>query len=192
MPLGDISWRPPRLESGRVLLRGYEPGDVDDIFAYGSDPEVTPFMAWDRHRTVADARTFLDAVVATSYRRRELDYALCLRGAPSPVIGGVGLFWRSARHQVMELGYVLHRAYWGRGLVPEAARALMRFAFETTPVERIYAPIFAPNAKSRRAAEKMGMTLDGVLRSAVAFRGQRWDEAIYSILRGEASKLAEP
>ncbi len=59
------------------------------------------------------------------------------------------------------------------------------FAFRTTKVERIYAPIFAENAKSRRAAEKMGLRFEGVLRSCVEFRGERRDEAIYAIVRGD-------
>jgi len=59
--------------------------------------------------------------------------------------------------------------------------------FRTTAVERIHAPILAENARSRRAAEKMGLTLDGVLRSALELRGRRWDETIYSILRTESS-----
>ena len=79
----------------------------------------------------------------------------------------------------------MNQAYWGRGLIPEAGRALMRHVFATTSVQRIYAPVFAPNVKSRRAAEKIGMTLDGVLRSSVDYHDKRWDEAIYSILPSE-------
>ena len=69
--------------------------------------------------------------------------------------------------------------------IPEAGRALIAHAFATTEVERIYAPIFAPNTQSRRTAEKLGLRLDGVLRSQLSLGGQRWDEAIYSVLRGE-------
>jgi ribosomal-protein-alanine N-acetyltransferase len=92
---------------------------------------------------------------------------------------------RSQQHRVMEICYVLCRAAWANGYLPEAGRCLLRHAFETTNVHRIYAPIFAENTKSRRAAEKMGMKLDGVLRSALFFKGRRWDEAIYSVLKGE-------
>ncbi len=56
---------------------------------------------------------------------------------------------------------------------------------ETTFRPPRIAPVFAPNIKSRRVAEKMGMKLDGVLRSGRSLRGQRWDEAIYSVLRDE-------
>ena len=186
MALSDVTWRPPRLETDRLLLRGWEPTDVDAVFAYASDPEVTPFMAWDRHRSLADSRTFLDVFVAEKYAAQELDYCICLRSDPTDAIGGIGLYWSYRPHGTMELGYVLRRSAWGNGFVPEAGRRLIRHAFETTDVARVFAPIFAQNEKSRRAAEKMGLELDGVLRSAVQYRGRRWDEAIYSVLRKDA------
>ena len=183
--LAEVSWRPPPLKTERLLLRGYEPSDLRDIFAYASDPEVTRFMSWNRHESVADSQRFLDQWVARHYANRELDFAICERTAPHRVIGGIGLFWRSRNHGVMELGYVLSKAHWGQGYVPEAGRLLLRHGFETKPVWRIYAPIFRENDKSHRAAQKMGLTFEGVHRSALLLRGRRWDEAVYAILREE-------
>ena len=179
------AFRPPTLTTERLVLRGYALSDVPGIFAYSSDLETTRFMAWDTARSTADTLVFLNQVVAACYQKRELDYALALREDPATIVGGVGLYWRPQEHQVMELGYILRKESWGQGLMVEAARALMRHAFATTDVQHIFAPILAPNAKSRRAAEKMGMKLDGVLRSSRLYRGQRWDMAIYSLLRGE-------
>jgi ribosomal-protein-alanine N-acetyltransferase len=187
MALSDVTWRPPRLETDRLLLRGWEPTDVEAVYAYASDPEVTPFMAWDRHRALADSQTFLDVWVAEQYAGQELDYCMCLRSDPADALGGIGLYWRSRPHGTMELGYVLRRSAWGNGFVPEAGRRLIRHAFETTEVARIFAPIFAQNTKSRRAAEKMGLEFEGVMRSAALHRGLRWDEAIYAILRDAPS-----
>ncbi len=181
--LVDVAWRPPQIETERLLLRGREPEDAEAIFRYASDPEVTPFMAWQPSRSLEDVWDFLDGLTAHHYEEEELDYALTLRSAPELLIGGIGVYWRPRQHRVMELGYVLDKGHWGQGLVPEAARALIQFAFRTTRVERIYAPIFADNAKSRRAAEKIGLHFEGVLRSCVEFRGERRDEAIYAIVR---------
>jgi [ribosomal protein S5]-alanine N-acetyltransferase len=183
--LVDVAWRPPAIETERLLLRGREPEDAEAIFRYASDPEVTPDMAWEPSRSLEDVWEFLDGLTAHNYEQEELDYAIAFRSAPEVLIGGVGVTWHPRTHRVMELGYVLDKAHWGQGLVPEAARALIQFAFRTTPVERIYAPIFTGNAKSRRTAEKIGLRFEGVLRSSVEFRGVRRDEAIYAILRGE-------
>jgi len=185
--LNDEAWRPPQVETPRLVLRGWELSDVQQVYDYASDPEVAAFMAWERHTSSEHSLSFLNGFVAQAYSNRELSYALCLRSAPERALGGIGVHWRSRGHKVLELGYVLSRSHWGQGYMPEAGRELIAFAFRTTPVERIYAPIFGANAKSRRAAEKMGMTFEGVLRSALELRGQRWDEAIYSVLRSEVA-----
>jgi ribosomal-protein-alanine N-acetyltransferase len=185
MNLNEVTWRPPTIETERLILRGYEPSDAPAIYVYASDPEVTPFMAWNRSRNIEDVHTFLNEGVARLYAAEELSYALTLREAPNFVIGGVGVIWRPRAHRVLELGYILTKLHWGNGYVPEASLALMRFAFQNTDVARIFAPIFAANSKSRRCAEKIGLKFEGVQRSAHEYRGQRWDEAFYAILRGE-------
>ena len=182
-PLARIAWRPPLLRNERLVLRGYELADAQAVYAYASDPETTQYMAWERHRSVDDALTFLNQWVGASYRRGDLDYAICLADRPEHAIGGLGLYVSSERERVMQLGYILSRSHWGRGLLPGAAQLLIDHAFATRDVERIYAPIFSENTRSRRAAEKIGLRLDGVLRSARAFHGRRWDEAIYAVLR---------
>jgi ribosomal-protein-alanine N-acetyltransferase len=183
--LSDVPWRPPQLTGERVLLRPWRAEDEEAVFAYASDERVTPYMAWDRHTSRADSHFFLHELVAANYRTEQLDYAICLAAEPDVAVGGMGIYLRSLQHRTAELGYVLSCEQWGKGLVPEAGRLLIGHVFRTTDVERIYAPIFGENVKSRRAAEKMGMTLDGVLRSSVFVRGVRRDEAIFSVLRSE-------
>lgn len=185
LTLAAVQWRPPLMTTERLILRGWQPADADAVFRYASDPDVAKYMSWDRHRDIDDTHCFFNDFVADQYEQHQLEYAVCERANPELAIGGVGLYWRSREDRVMEIGYVLAKEYWGRGYVPEAARSLLRHAVATTNVYRIYAPIFADNVKSRRAAEKMGFQLDGVLRSALERRGRRWDEAIYSILRHE-------
>jgi ribosomal-protein-alanine N-acetyltransferase len=115
--LADVAWRPPRIATDRVVLRGFEDGDAGAVFAYASDPEVARYMLWDCHRTLADTHAFF-AMTAGDYQRHALSYALALRSAPDVVIGGTSLLWRSEAHGTMELGYVLARPYWGQGLLP--------------------------------------------------------------------------
>ena len=123
-----------------------------------------------------EAHDFLNSWVADAYRKGELKYAVCLADEPERIIGGIDLRVDPNQHRTMELGYILAREHWGRGYMPEAARKLIEHAFATTDVQRIEAPIF-PNTRSRRAAEKMSLSLDGVLRSSRAARGQCWDVA---------------
>ena len=185
MNLNEVTWRPPVIETERLVLRGYELDDAPAIYAYASDPEVTPYMTFDRSRSIDEVLVFLNGRIASSYCEQQLEYMLALRDEPDIAIGALSAVWYSRAHRVLELGYILAKEHWGNGYMPEAGRALMRFAFETTNAARIFAPIFAPNAKSRRCAEKIGLTLEGIHRSALELRGQRWDEAIYAVLRDE-------
>jgi ribosomal-protein-alanine N-acetyltransferase len=189
--LRDVAFRPPTLVTSRLILRGLEPADETAIFRYASNPQVTAFMAWDAHRSIEDTRTFLHEFVAANYRMGVLDYAICLREEPDRVIGTMGVYLRSAQHQTAELGYILSNEHWGKELVPEAGRKLIDHVFRSTWANRIAAPIFGENTRSRKAASKMGMTLDGVLRESLCFRGVRRDEAIYSILRSEWAQASD-
>lgn len=189
--LAEIPFRPPRLETARLILRGYEPSDKAAIYDYASDIETTKYVFWERHRELADAETFLEGFVSENYTAKAFDYAICEKHRPERVIGGIGVYFRSVPHQTMELGYILHRDFWGRGYVPEAGRTLVLHAFHTTDVERIYAPILEENEKSRRAAEKMGLRFEGVHRGALLIRGKRSSEAIYAILRADLAPHPE-
>jgi RimJ/RimL family protein N-acetyltransferase/ADP-ribose pyrophosphatase YjhB (NUDIX family) len=193
MALSDVVFRPPTLISERLLLRGYEATDVAAIYDYASDEETTRYMAWDRHRTLEHTHAFLDGFVAGAYRAGLDEYAICLRSDPNRVVGGIAVRLTSELHKTAELGYVLHRQYWGQGLVVEAARLLLARAFESGEVERVFAPIMVENLRSRRVAEKLGFSLEGVLRSSWYLRGRRWDEARYALLRDEwHAQGAEP
>ena len=110
--------------------------------------------------------------------------ALALRTAPDAIIGGLGALCDSRAHRVMHVGYILAKEHWGKGYMPEAVRALLAHALETTDVQRIFAPIFAENDKSRRAAEKAGLSFTG--RAALECRAPRpalGSQAIYALVR---------
>ncbi len=167
------------------MLRGWEPSDRDAVYAYASDPLVTEHMDWDRHTSASDATTFLDEIVAPKYEKKTLTYALGLKEAPERAIGGVEVVWNPEAEKVLELGYVLHKEFWGQGLMEEACLCLLSVAWTRTQAARIFAPIMTGNWRSRRLAEKLDLHLDGILRSHISRRGERRDVAIYSQLRGE-------
>jgi ribosomal-protein-alanine N-acetyltransferase len=183
--LGEVEFRPPVITTERLFLRGWEPEDVDSVFRYASDPEVTRYMDWERHRSLDDSWVFLDHVIARQYVVEAYSYAVCLRERPWAALGGIGVVWEHREHEVMELGYVLARSEWGKGYVVEAALALLSRVFLDLKPQHVFAPVFADNARSCRVCEKLGMHLDGVRRQ-VRKRGEnRHDLAFYSLLKDE-------
>jgi ribosomal-protein-alanine N-acetyltransferase len=83
------------------------------------------------------------------------------------------------------LGYALSRDYWGRGLMAEAAGAMISFGFREMNLNRIEARCIAENTASTRVMEKAGMLCEGTLRQRELIKGEHRDIKIYSILRDE-------
>lgn len=82
-------------------------------------------------------------------------------------------------------GYAFGRSWWGQGFATEVAEAIVRLAFESYDAAVVWATADARNTASRRVLEKAGLRLDGVLRQRRIHRGERHDEAHFSILRDE-------
>ncbi len=110
-------------------------------------------------------------------------FAVTLRES-AELIGTIGLHVNTD-HGHAELGYWIGVPYWGRGYATEAAAAVMRFGFETLPLNRIFAIHFSRNPASGRVLQKIGMRHEGTLRQHL----KKWDEYVdleyYGILRSD-------
>ena len=101
-----------------------------------------------------DAKFFLDEVVPN-----EWTWAITMHGS-SKMIGSVGLAPDEANGGV-ELGYWLSRAFWGRGIVTEAARATVDFGFYRLALPVIAAGYWKKNLLSGRVLSKLGFVETG-------------------------------
>lgn len=161
------------------------PGDAEAVFAYSSDPRVTRHSGWGTHRSVEDSRSFLRFMVER-YENGEPGNWGIVHKASGELVGNCGFaFGWSPEHARAELGYTLSRAYWGRGLMPEAVRRVIRFGFERLNLNRIEARCFAENSASERVMQKAGMLYEGTLREQLFIRGSYRDMKMYAILRSE-------
>ncbi|MDQ4106675.1 MAG: GNAT family N-acetyltransferase [Actinomycetota bacterium] len=149
---------PPELMTERLLLRKMRSDDAGEIFAYASDPEVTRYMRWETHRTIDDSRAFLDLVLGKYEGGGEPDWGIVHKES-GRFTGTCGFIEYSPEHSRIELGYVLAKEFWGRGLMPEAVRAIIRFGFEELGLNRIEARCIAENIAS---ATVIGEGRDGL------------------------------
>jgi ribosomal-protein-alanine N-acetyltransferase len=187
-------WTPPTLETERLVLRPLTSADTTAVFLYASNPAVTRFTLFETHQTLDDSRWFVGDYTRSRYASREPDpFGLVLKTDPlQTIIGTIGAHWASQPNLTMEFGYSLAEPFWGRGLVVEAARAVMRYVFEEYAVERLQAQVFAGNDASERVLQKLGFAREGVLRSLVLRRGRWWDIVMYSLLRAEWDRGQTP
>ena len=140
------------LQTKRLILRPWSENDAEELYKYASDPEVGPPAGWPPHTSAENSREIIRTVLSAPET-----YAVCLKENGKP-IGSVGLHRNdlAERDDEYELGYWIGKPFWGQGLIPEASRELLRYAFEDLGMNRIWCGYYDGNEKSRRVQEKLG------------------------------------
>jgi RimJ/RimL family protein N-acetyltransferase len=178
------------IETPRLALRDFRDADFEAVHAYASDPEVTRFMAWGPNDAEL-TREFLAraAALAREAPRSAWELAIADR-ARDEVIGSCGAYARRAHYDEWEIGYVLGRPYWRRGLGAEAVGALVGFAFERLGAHRLFATVDPANAASAGLLRRLGFRLEGHQRADTRVRGAWRDSLVFARLATEREKGA--
>lgn len=174
----------PVLNTERLILRPVQADDIQDIYAYAKDPEVSFFVPWEVHNSIEDTRQFVNFVLADYAAGRVNCWALVLKEI-GKVVGTAGFNKWSPGDRRAEVGYTLARELWGQGLTSEAMGAIICFGFEELNLLRIDALCQVDNIASARVMEKSGLKFEGVLRQYYFIKGAQRDMKIYSIIRSE-------
>lgn len=144
---------PMILQTERLILRPWCEADADECFRYAKDPRVGPICGWPPHPDVAHTRRIIRDVLSAPET-----YAVILKETGLP-IGSIGLHFQSdlaKQNDEAELGYWLGVPYWGMGLMTEAAREMLRHAFEDLTLEKVWCGYYDGNERSKRVQEKCG------------------------------------
>lgn len=142
----------------RLLLRPWRDGDAPALYELAKDPRVGPAAGWPVHESVENSLEIIRTVLSEPET-----YAVCDRQT-GEVLGSIGLMVGPAASSLCaddteaEIGYWIGVPYWGRGLIPEAVRALQRYAFAELKLDTLWCGYFDGNEKSRRVQEKCGFT----------------------------------
>lgn len=144
------------LETPRLYLRAFRQSDLQDFFDYASVEGVGEMAGWKHHETLADTQRVLDMFLA------EKNIFALVDKETGKVIGSLGLHvshMDGTEYELLrakEIGYVLSKAYWGRGLMCEAVGEALRFCFDTLGAELVTVGHYEDNDRSRRVIEKSG------------------------------------
>jgi ribosomal-protein-alanine N-acetyltransferase len=157
---------PTLFETDRLLLRRPRASDAVTMFTrYASDPEVTRFLGWPTHRSVADTAEFLTFCEAHWRQWRVGPYLIESRRTGA-LVGSTGLGFETP-HQAAT-GYVLARDAWGHGYATEALLAMRALAFRLG-VQRLYALCHPEHRASSHVLEKCGFSSEGLLPAHTEF-----------------------
>ncbi|GAA2466477.1 GNAT family N-acetyltransferase [Agromyces soli] len=187
----------------RLVIRPLTADDSDDVWEYQRLPEVLRYIPWpERSRDEAHDHTMRR--VGSRLLAEDGDnvhFAIVLAGEPSPgapgrdrVIGDVMVRVASVEHARLELGWVLHPDFQGRGFAAEATAAVLAFGFDTLHAHRVLAELVAANTASAKLCLRLGMRHEATFVEHEYDRdaGAWLDMAFYAILQREhtAARLA--
>lgn len=148
---------PPRLETARLILRGWRGDDFEAHAAMTADPDVMRHVGGIRDREQAWRQL---AVHAGHWVLRGYGNWAVERKEDGVLLGRVGL-WNPEGWPGLEIGWLLARNAWGQGYATEAAGAALDWAWGALDLERLISVIEHGNAASVRVAERLGMVRDG-------------------------------
>ena len=148
---------PAQIETTRLLLRRPQATDAASIFErYANDPDVTRFLGWPRHQSVADTQAFL-RFSAEEWERWPAGPYLIRSRSDDRLLGGTGFAFEEPHEAVT--GYVLAKDAWGKGYATEALGAMVEVA-RRVGVARLHALCHPHHRASWRVLEKCGFVRD--------------------------------
>lgn len=173
----------PDLDTPRLHLRAVTRADADDMFRVNADPEVLRFIGRPPPASIDVIVERIEGMIASTRAETGITWKLCDR-ATGAYAGGAGLKYWDKTHCRAEVGYILAREHWGRGLATEALAPILRFAFERMLLHSIEARVHPDNRASRRVLEKLGFVQEGYLRESYfnSVTGLFEDTVVYSRL----------
>jgi RimJ/RimL family protein N-acetyltransferase len=150
----------PELTTRRLLLRGWREGDLERFAAMNADPAVMEHFPATLSRASSDR---LVGEIQRGWAEHGFGLWAVERADDRSFIGFVGLSRPSFEAHftpAVEVGWRLARDAWGHGHATEAARAALRFGFETLGLAEIVSFTVPANLRSRAVMERLGMTRD--------------------------------
>jgi len=170
------------LETERLSLRPWQLSDLDDFYEYAKNPNVGPKAGWEPHTSKEITREILQLFM----ERKNVWAMICKENGK--VIGSIGLHEDKKRADINAkmIGYVLSETYWGKGLMSEAVKCVINYAFLEMKLDLISVYHYPSNNPSKSVIEKCGFSYEGTLRCAsTIYDGTIKDDVCYSITRNE-------
>ena len=174
------------LETGRMILRRFTMEDAVPMFRnWANDPEVTKYLTWPCHGTVAVTEMVLRDWVAGYGRADQYKWAITLKGGNGEPIGSIDACKMDDDLESAEIGYCMGKQWWGGGLMTEALTAVVAYLIGEVGLNRVGARHDVRNIGSGRVMQKAGMSYEGTLRQFDRNNQGICDTAYYSILKSE-------
>ncbi|NLU67395.1 GNAT family N-acetyltransferase [Streptomyces sp. HNM0574] len=183
---------PVTLTTPRLLLRPFAEQDADAVFAASQDPDIRRWIPLPEPYERGSAEEFVGVTCPAGWREDTM-YNFGVFTHDGTLTGSMGLVrlerLYTPEHQA-ELGFWTAPGQRRRGFTAEAGQAVIDWAFDSLGVERLEWVADVDNAGSLAVAQRLGFTLEGVMRARVVQHGVRRDARIGALLATDTGRRA--
>jgi RimJ/RimL family protein N-acetyltransferase len=161
-------------------LRPWTASDLDSLVFHANNFNIAKFMTdgFPFPYTVETGKAFIE------FATRDYPIHIFAIDIEGRAVGGIGIHPQAdILRKNAELGYWLAEEFWGNGIISKAIPQMIKFAFETYDINRIFARPFGTNLASQRVLEKNDFKLEARLEATIFKNGEYLDELIYSFRR---------
>ena len=170
-----------RIETDRLVLRRFTLEDARPMFEnWASDPEVTKYLTWPTHDKVEVSAWVLEDWISHYGEAYYYQWAIVPKNNADKPIGSISVVRQNNKVESMEIGYCIGKAWWHKGIMTEALKAVMAYLFEEVGANRISAVHDPNNPHSGGVMRKCGMTYEGTTRCSGWNNQGICDESIYA------------
>lgn len=169
----------PNLTTARLVLREIRMSDAPACFAMRGDAETMRFVRRQLALTLEDAKAFITRVHDGQRANTCAQWAMTLNGDDT-CIGVIGPWRIDPENHRGELGYMLARAHWGKGLISEAIAPVADHAFSALGLHSLEAWVDPRNTASIRVLEKNGFIREAYFKENIFWEGRFSDSAVFS------------
>ena len=146
-----------KLETSRLILRRHEMTDADDMYNnWVTDPEVSRFWSWQPHENVDETRSLLMGLIKEYEKVDTYNWIIVLKEI-SQAIGYIYLNEFDDIDGSASVHFALSRKYWNQGIMSEACKAVLDFAFSVLKMKKINSRHHIENPASGAVMKKCGM-----------------------------------
>jgi len=180
------------LKTERLILRNIREKDINHLIEGINNIKVSRYLLVVPHPyTKNDAKWWIKECAKKARQRPIKDYNFSIElKSEKKLIGAVGLHNLNRFQGTAEIGYWLGENYWRQGIMYEASRAILDFAFKKLKLRRIDVSVFAENKASNSLVKKLGFRYEGtrIKRCKAKATGKIHDENVYGLLKGDYVK----
>ena len=169
---------PPVLETERLILTKISEEHAADMYEYSSDPDVTRYLTWSCHSSEKETARYIKILQKKYADGTFNDWGVIFKET-GKFIGTCGYTSFDFDETTAEMGYVLAKPYWGKGLAAEAVKCAMKYAADNFGIKGFHAKHMEGNDASGRVMQKCGMKFEAMYKHSMFIKGEFKNIVVY-------------